>query len=111
MTSRIGALDPEHCAAIHLNMALGSPPEQPGPLSDEEQMDLAAMKQFANEESGYAHEQGTKPQTVGVALNDSPVGFLAPGSSRSSVLGAIATVIRRTPTPAINSSPMSCCIG
>ncbi len=31
VTTRIGALDPEHCAAIHLNMAAGIPPETPAP--------------------------------------------------------------------------------
>ena len=77
VTTWIGGLDPEHCAAIHLNMAPGIPPETPGTLTEEEQSDLAAMKQFAAEESGYASEQGTKPQTVGVALNDSPAGLLA----------------------------------
>ena len=77
VTTRIGSLDPEHCAAIHLNMALGSPPTSHDPLSEEEQSDLAAMKQFVDEESGYSHEQGTKPQTLGVALNDSPAGLLA----------------------------------
>jgi pimeloyl-ACP methyl ester carboxylesterase len=77
VTTRIGALDPEHCAAIHLNMALGSPPPAPDPLTEEEQADLAAMKQSGDEESGYAHEQGTKPQTLGVAVNDSPAGLLA----------------------------------
>jgi hypothetical protein len=39
--------------------------------------DLAAMQQFQREESGYANEQSTKPQTLGVALNDSPAGLLA----------------------------------
>lgn len=77
VTTRIGSFDPEHCAAIHLNMALGSPPPSHDPLSEEEQSDLAAMKQFVDEESGYSHEQGTKPQTLGVALNDSPAGLLA----------------------------------
>jgi pimeloyl-ACP methyl ester carboxylesterase len=77
VTTWIGGLDPEHCTAIHLNMAPGVPPESPGPLTEEEQPDLAVMKQFAAEESGYANEQGTKPQTVGVALNDSPAGLLA----------------------------------
>ena len=77
VTTRLGALDPEHCAAIHLNMALGIRPPDPGPLTEEEQVDLASMKQFADEESGYANEQGTKPQTLGVALNDSPAGLLA----------------------------------
>ena len=77
VTTWIGALDPEHCRAIHLNMAPGIPPERPGLLTEEEQTDLAVMKKFAAEESGYANEQGTKPQTVGVALNDSPAGLLA----------------------------------
>jgi pimeloyl-ACP methyl ester carboxylesterase len=77
VTTRIGALDPEHCTAIHLNMAIGAPPEHPGPLTQEEQVELAAMRQFGKDESGYAHEQGTKPQTLGVALNDSPAGLLA----------------------------------
>lgn len=77
VTTRIGGLDPEHCAAIHLNMALGRPPPSPGALTEEEQADLAAIKQFGDEEAGYSHEQGTKPQTLGVALNDSPAGLLA----------------------------------
>jgi pimeloyl-ACP methyl ester carboxylesterase len=77
VASRIGGIDPQHCAAIHLNMALGSPSEGDHPLTEEEQADLAAMRQFAKEESAYAHEQGTKPQTLGVALNDSPAGLLA----------------------------------
>jgi pimeloyl-ACP methyl ester carboxylesterase len=77
VTTWIGALDREHCSAIHLNMAPGIPPRSPESLSDEEQADLASMKRFADEESGYANEQGTKPQTLGVALNDSPAGLLA----------------------------------
>ncbi|MGH2727314.1 MAG: epoxide hydrolase, partial [Actinomycetota bacterium] len=77
VATRVGALDPEHCAAIHLNMPLARAPKDPGPLSDEEKADLAAMAHFQAEESGYALEQGTKPQTVGVALNDSPAGLLA----------------------------------
>jgi len=77
VTTRIGALDPEHCAAIHLNMALGVRPEGDASLTDEEQADLTAMRLFVKEESGYANEQGTKPQTLGVALNDSPAGLLA----------------------------------
>jgi len=77
VTTWIGGIDPEHCTAIHLNMAPGVPPPEPGPLTADEQADLAVMKQFAKEESAYANEQGTKPQTIGVALNDSPAGLLA----------------------------------
>jgi pimeloyl-ACP methyl ester carboxylesterase len=35
------------------------------------------MQLFQREESGYASEQSTKPQTLGVSLNDSPAGLLA----------------------------------
>jgi epoxide hydrolase len=76
VTSRIGLVDPEHCEAIHLNMPIGVQPEEPGALTEEEQADLAAMRQFIKEESGYANEQGTKPQTIGAALNDTPAGLL-----------------------------------
>lgn len=77
VTTRIGALDPAHCAAIHLNMPIGVRPAEPGALTDEEQSDLADMGRFTRQESAYANEQGTKPQTVGVGLNDSPAGLLA----------------------------------
>ncbi|MGH7898863.1 MAG: alpha/beta fold hydrolase, partial [Candidatus Binatia bacterium] len=77
IATRIGALDPERCAAIHLNMPLAGRPAEAGPLTEEEKADLAAMAHFQREESGYALEQGTKPQTLGVALNDSPAGLLA----------------------------------
>jgi pimeloyl-ACP methyl ester carboxylesterase len=77
VTTRIGALDPENCIAIHLNMPIGTPPENPGSLSEQERADLAALEAFMREESGYASEQGTKPQTLGAGLNDSPAGLLA----------------------------------
>jgi pimeloyl-ACP methyl ester carboxylesterase len=77
VTTRIGSLDPEHCAAIHINMPVGSPPTDGAPLSDADKADLAAMRSFQRDESGYAIEQGTKPQTLAVGLNDSPAGLLA----------------------------------
>jgi pimeloyl-ACP methyl ester carboxylesterase len=77
VTTHIAGLDPEHCAAIHLNMPVGTRPAEPGPLTDEEQADLADMAQFMRQEAAYANEQGTKPQTLGVGLNDSPAGLLA----------------------------------
>ena len=35
------------------------------------------MARFQRDESGYALVQATRPQTLGVALNDSPAGLLA----------------------------------
>jgi pimeloyl-ACP methyl ester carboxylesterase len=77
IATRIGAIDAEHCAAIHLNMPLATRPDEPVELTEAEKADLAAFAAFSRDESGYALEQGTKPQTLGVALNDSPAGLLA----------------------------------
>ncbi len=77
IATRIGALDPEHCAGIHLNMPVPARPKEPVELSDADKADLAELARFQREESAYALEQGTKPQTLGVALADSPAGLLA----------------------------------
>jgi epoxide hydrolase len=77
VATRVGALDPEHCVALHLNLPIADPPDEPVPLTDQDQADLAAIQRFSREESGYANEQSTKPQTLGVGLNDSPAGLLA----------------------------------
>ena len=37
---------------------------------------MKARQNFQTEETGYSTEQGTKPQTIGAALNDSPAGLL-----------------------------------
>jgi pimeloyl-ACP methyl ester carboxylesterase len=74
---RLAADDRQHCASLHLNMPVGSPPAEPVDLSEEDQQDLAAMADFLRLEGAYANEQGTKPQTLGVGLNDSPAGLLA----------------------------------
>lgn len=77
IATRIAALEPERCIALHVNMALATRPKDAGPLTDEEKADLAAMARFQREEAGYALLQSTRPQTLGVALNDSPAGLLA----------------------------------
>jgi epoxide hydrolase len=77
VATRIAALDPEHCAALHLNMPIAERPAEPIELTEAEKADLAALARLAREESGYAMEQSTKPQTLGVALSDSPAGLLA----------------------------------
>lgn len=77
LATRIGALDPEHCAAIHLNMPIGSKPKDAVELTEDDQADLAVLASFLRDEAAYALEQGTKPQTLGIALNDSPAGLLA----------------------------------
>ena len=76
-TAHLGVLDAAHVIGVHLNMANARRP--PGfddaSLSDEEQRDLAEMRRFREQETGYQAIQGTKPQTLAYALNDSPAGL------------------------------------
>ena len=71
--------DPEHCFAVHLNFVFTPPPsaEALQEMDEEAAAMFAAFQHYVAEESGYAQIQGTKPQTLGYALNDSPVGQLA----------------------------------
>ncbi len=77
VTTRIALFDPEHCAAIHVNMPIASKPADGPPLTEQEQADLKDFQRFQRDESAYAMLQMTKPQTVSAALNDSPAGLLA----------------------------------
>lgn len=65
-------------AGIHLNMVMFQPTEQEvAAASAEEQAMLADMKRYEAEQSGYMKLQNTRPQSIGFALADSPVGLAA----------------------------------
>jgi microsomal epoxide hydrolase len=75
VTLQIGAVDPEHCAGIHLNFLPAIPMTED--LTDEEQQLVAKVTEYNDNDSGYYKEQSTKPQTIGYSLDDSPVGLAA----------------------------------
>jgi len=76
VTSQVGAQDPEHCAAIHLTLAMSSRPT--GTPSDPDELHaLERIKHYVDWDSGYSTQQKTRPQTVGYGLSDSPTGQLA----------------------------------
>ncbi len=78
VTSRLGFADAQHVAGIHLNMVGVAPhPANRQNLSQAEQTFLKSIDKWRGEETGYQNIQGTKPQTLGYALNDSPVGLCA----------------------------------
>ncbi len=78
ITTNLGAHDAEHLSGIHLNMPMAiPPPEGDAGLSDEDKQVLAQTAAFEAEGQGYMKIQGTKPQTLGFALNDSPLGLAA----------------------------------
>jgi microsomal epoxide hydrolase len=78
----MAVMDAAHIAGYHTESCRGGPP--PGmtdpaagiPASELERMrDRQAF--FSDEEQAYNRLQGTKPQTIGYALNDSPAGLAA----------------------------------
>jgi microsomal epoxide hydrolase len=77
VTSLLGLNDAAHVAGIHLNMPLAVPAPDTGDLTDREKADLATMAQWQDQEAGYQRIQGTKPQTLGFGLMDSPAGLAA----------------------------------
>ncbi len=80
VATHLGLLDAEHTAGIHINMVAAGPPSEGNPmegLSAKEQQALADMAHFQQHETGYQQIQGSKPQTLGYALNDSPAGLAA----------------------------------
>jgi microsomal epoxide hydrolase len=74
-------VDRDHCAGIHLNMVVAFPPSDGSDpmagLDDVEKASLGDLGHFQKEETGYQQIQGTKPQTLGYGLNDSPAGLAA----------------------------------
>lgn len=67
---------PDQVAGIHLNliMRIVAMPA-PDSLSTAEQTFLKQLAAWSDAEGGYSHIQGTRPQTLGYALTDSPVGL------------------------------------
>lgn len=77
ITEQIGLYHADSLLGIHLTDVpfghLFSIPK--GELSSDEKKYLDAGKQWQQTEGAYAMIQGTKPQTLGYGLNDSPVGL------------------------------------
>lgn len=78
VTAAIGVQNKGACAGIHLNMPVVSPPPEvmanPTPY---EAQSLMRLGWYRAKDNGYAKIQGTRPQTLGYALTDSPVGQMA----------------------------------
>ena len=78
VTARLGFAYPERLVGIHVT-SVSATYLSPGsrPLSDAEERLLEQRKQWQQDEGGYAHMHGTKPQTLSYGLNDSPAGLAA----------------------------------
>jgi hypothetical protein len=67
----------EGLTAIHLNLLILFSPPVEGTPSAEEQSSIAQLAAFNDQKTGYAKIQAIRPQTIGCALTDSPVGEAA----------------------------------
>lgn len=74
VTCWLGADHGEVVDAIHVNFFMGASPLDRSP---EAEMWRRKVDQVRLREGGYSHEQTTFPQTIGLALADSPIGFAA----------------------------------
>src|SRR5262245_23214803 len=81
VTTYLGARHADRVVGIHLNLILAFPEDRKNPPMDgvtqDEMVELMRMPEFLREETGYQRIQGTKPQTLAYALNDSPAGLAA----------------------------------
>jgi pimeloyl-ACP methyl ester carboxylesterase len=80
ISTRVALNDAAHVTGLHLNMCRTGPPPGGNPndgLTAAEIERLKRVETWQNEETGYQRIQGTKPQTLGYALNDSPAGLAA----------------------------------
>lgn len=77
VTTALGAMQPEGLAGIHLNTPFAFPARTPDTLSPEQRHAVETLALYTGDLGGSNHLQGTKPQTVGFALADSPAGQAA----------------------------------
>lgn len=77
VTYALGLQEPAGLAAIHTNMPIVMPPPPFGELAPDQAAMMADMAHYQDQESGYSVLQSTRPQTIGYALADSPVGQAA----------------------------------
>jgi pimeloyl-ACP methyl ester carboxylesterase len=79
VTDVMGRLAPKGLAGIHMSLlvtTLGAPTPPPAD-TEEERAALDEINTFTTEGFGYFLEQSTRPQTIGYALLDSPLGLAA----------------------------------
>jgi pimeloyl-ACP methyl ester carboxylesterase len=76
VSSWMAKQQPPGLIAVHLNLPILFPPPPPpsGGYTAEERAALAQLEKYSTDASGYASIQGTRPQTLGYCLADSPAG-------------------------------------
>jgi microsomal epoxide hydrolase len=77
VTANVADLVPARVVGLHLNFVTVSPPKDGAPLTDDEQAQFARLLEWRKDGAGYQEIQGTRPQSLGYGLEDSPAGLCA----------------------------------
>lgn len=78
VVTNVADLAPDHVVGLHLNFVVARPPAgERVELSDEERERLEAVQRWRHAEAAYQDIQGTKPQSLGYGLDDSPAALAA----------------------------------
>lgn len=74
VTTELGVMQPDGLLGIHLSTPYAFPDPIPESLTPEERRAVDGLAFYSGPLGGSNHVQGTKPETVGFALADSPAG-------------------------------------
>ena len=77
VSANVADLHPERVVGLHLNMVTAAPPVPDADITEDEQRALEVAKQWRRTGFGYQEIQGTRPQSLGYGLQDSPAGLAA----------------------------------
>ena len=77
VTPNMADLHPDRVVGLHLNMCIVEPYEGAPVPTEDEQRERARLELSRQTSMGYLIQQSTKPQTLGIGLQDSPAGLLA----------------------------------
>ena len=79
VAANMADLAPDRVAGLHLNFLAVPRPDglRTDSLTPDDQARIQAMRRWQEQETGYSAIQGTRPQTIGYALEDSPAGLAA----------------------------------
>ena len=75
--ARVGRRDPDRVIGVHLTAMVTLPVGAEGEMDDLSEIEQRRWQRMQNFNDGYFHCNSKRPQTVGYALTDSPVGQLA----------------------------------
>jgi microsomal epoxide hydrolase len=77
VAANVADLVPDRVIGLHLNFVTVSRPKDGAPLTATEEAGFADLVAWRRDGAGYQEIQGTRPQSLGYGLDDSPAGLAA----------------------------------